>query len=174
MSVSDISIDSLQHMDVFPGVSSQRPKLHRIRTVRRQQGVSMRRAVQTLRTDVRQLREEEEETTDLPISRLYAWQKLLEVPLIELLAESGSPLSTPVLERARMIRVMKTVAAILEQVEQPSVRRLTQNLVEQLREIMPELEGVGPWHSVGQRRSLREYGRIIERAFSDDVWRDRE
>jgi hypothetical protein len=132
----------------------------------------MRRAVQILRTDIRQLRDEEDEHADLPLSRVYAWQKLLEVPLIELLVESSSPLSAPVLERARMVRVMKTVAAILEKTDNPGTRLLAQNLADQLCEIMPELEGVSPWPTVGQRRSLQEYGRIVERPFSDDVWRD--
>jgi hypothetical protein len=36
-------------------------------------------------------------------------------------------------------------------------------LSEQLVEIMPELKQVAPWHSVGQRRTLDEYGRIVER-----------
>jgi hypothetical protein len=32
---------------------------------------------------------------------------------------------------------------------------------------MPELKDVSPWHSVGQRRSLDELGRIAEQPFSD-------
>jgi len=42
-------------------------------------------------------------------------------------------------------------------------------LAEQLIEVMPELRGVGPWHSVGQRRSLDEWGRIAEQTLPDDV-----
>jgi hypothetical protein len=33
------------------------------------------------------------------------------------------------------------------------------------------LDGVGPWHDYGQRRSLDEYGRIVERTISDDLFR---
>jgi hypothetical protein len=114
---------------------------------------------------------EEDETTDMPLSRLYAWQRVLDVPIGDLLVESNGPLSTPVLERARLVRVMKTVAAIMEKTENPSIRRLAQTLTDQLLEIMPELEGVSPWHSVGQRRSLQEYGRIVERSVPDETWR---
>ena len=35
-------------------------------------------------------------------------------------------------------------------------------VIAQHPELMPELQDVGPWHSVGQRRSLNEYGRAAE------------
>ena len=46
-------------------------------------------------------------------------------------------------------------------------RRMAENLVEQLLELMPELKEVSPWHSVGQRRSLDEMGRIAENQIGD-------
>ena len=46
---------------------------------------------------------------------------------------------------------------------------MAQMLVEQLVEIMPELEEVSPWHDFGQRRSLEEYGRVVERRLSEDM-----
>src|SRR5258708_30818967 len=137
--------------------------LHRIKEVRHQQGVSLRRVALLLGTEVRELRREEEETSDLPLSRLYQWQRALEVPVADLLVDSGGPLSAPVMERARLVRVMTTVAAIMEEAQNTSLPRLAQTLVDQLVEIMPELKGINPWHSVGQRRSLDEYGRIVER-----------
>jgi hypothetical protein len=121
-------------------------------------------------TDVRQLRHQEGETTDLRLSDLYQWQRVLDVPIVDLLVEPGSPLSRPVLERARLVRLMKTVAAIREQATTPSVKRLAQTMTDQLVEIMPELKDVGPWHSVGQRRSLSEYGRAAERCISEDFF----
>lgn len=146
--------------------------LHRIQEVRRQQGVSLRRVGQLLHTDVRELRREEDPQSDLPISRLYQWQEALEVPVADLLVDSGAPLSTPVLERARLVRIMKTVAAIREKAQSTSIERLAQTLVDQVLEIMPELKGINPWHSVGQRRSLEEYGRIVERTYSDQLWHE--
>lgn len=147
-----------------------RQKLHRLATVRKQQGVSIRRVAQHLKCELRQARQEEDECTDLPISRIYAWQEVLEVPVADLLVEPSPPLSAPVLKRARMVRIMKTVASILERSESLAVKRLAENLAQQLLELMPELEGVTAWHSVGQRRSLNEYGRIVEQLYPSQVW----
>ncbi len=174
MSISELGTDGFPAIGpaAAANVPSDERRWHRIKEVRREQGVSLRRVSQLLRTEVRELRREEEETSDLPLSRIYEWQKALEVPIADLLVDSAGPLSPPVLERARMVRVMKTVAAIMEKAENTSIERLAQTLVDQLVEIMPELKGVNPWHSVGQRRSLNEYGRTMERAYSDDFWRE--
>jgi transcriptional regulator with XRE-family HTH domain len=153
---------------VVARTSGKQRVFHRIREVRVQQGVSLRTAARHMQSDVRTAREEEEETADLKLSQLYAWQKVLDVPVTELLAESEDPLSRPVLERARMVRVMKTAQAILEKASTPAIRRMAQMLVEQLTEVMPELASVSPWHSVGQRRSLDDLGRIAEQTVSMD------
>lgn len=173
MSISELGtgqFDVVKTQPTAPAVG--RVALHRIAAVRRQQGIALRGLARQLRTSVRDLEAEEEETTDLRLSRLYWWQSVLEVPLSELLVESNSPLSTPVLERARLVRIMKTVAAIAEKAESSSIKRLAQTLASQLVEMMPELEGVSPWHTVGQRRTLDELGRIAERPYSDEIWRD--
>ena len=101
---------------------------------------------------------------------IVAVSKQLDVPLADLLVECEEPLSAPVLQRARLVRLMKTAAAIQEKSDSRSVRRLADTLVQQLVEIMPELKGVTAWHSVGQRRSLEELGRIVERAFPDNFF----
>ena len=145
-------------------------QLHRVATVRQQQGVSLRSAARQLGTDVRQLRQQEGENTDLRLSQLLEWQRVLEVPMVDLLVEPGTPLSRPVMERARLVRLMKTVMAIREHETSAQVRRLAQTMIDQLVEIMPELKDVGPWHSVGQRRSLDEYGIAAERSISEDFF----
>lgn len=145
--------------------------LHRLGEVRRQQGVSPRNMARRLNCDLATVRELEDESTDLPLSMIYRWQQILEVPLEELLVDSNAPLSPPVLERARMVKVMKTVAAISEKADTPALKRLLQMLCEQLLEIMPELTDVAPWHTVGQRRTLDEYGRAVERQMPDDMFR---
>ncbi|MCA9215557.1 MAG: hypothetical protein KDB27_20975 [Planctomycetales bacterium] len=116
------------------------------------------------------VRNEENAATDLRISDLMRWQRVLDVPLADLLADPGTSLSRPVMERARMVRLMKTAAAIKEQASSPGMKRLSSMLVQQLKEIMPELEHIGAWHSVGQRRSLEEYGRVVERRLRDDFF----
>ena len=63
---------------------------------------------------------------------------------------------------------MKTAAAILENANTPAIKRMGQMLCDQLVDIMPELEDVSPWHEFGQRRSLDEYGRVVDRRHRRD------
>jgi len=153
-------------------VSTAGQPLHRLAKVRRLQGLSRRIVARRLNTEVAQLKEQERPTSDMPLSRLYEWQRVLEVPVSELLVEPGDPLSPPVLERARLVRVMKTVLAILEEARELPVRRMAETLVDQLTEMMPELEGIGPWHAVGRPRRRDELGVAAERRLSDDVFLD--
>jgi len=165
------------HTNGHPGaatnghVNGHAHALHRLAAVRRQQGISQRNIARRLNIDIATVRQQEEETTDLPLSTLYLWQRILEVPVAELLVDSNAPLSPPVFERARMVKVMKTVAAIAEKADTPSMKRLLQMLINQLLEIMPELTDVAPWHTVGQRRTLDEYGRVVERQLPDDLFK---
>ena len=76
------------------------------------------------------------------LSELYRWQHALEVPVTELLVDADAPLSEPVLTRARLLRVMKTVRAIKESANNPSIQRFTTMLEQQLIELMPELKDV--------------------------------
>jgi hypothetical protein len=94
------------------------------------------------------------------------------VPLADLLLDSCGPLSTPVSQRALMLRVMKTVRALEEATHEPPVQRLASMLITQLIEVMPELKEVSAWHSVGQRRTQDEMGRIIERTIPDSFFGD--
>lgn len=153
-----------------PVTGSRRRVLHRIQAVRQQQGMSLRSVARHQGTEVSKLREQEIESTDLLLSELYRWQRALDVPVADLLVDSGGPLSRPVMERAQMLRLMKTATALLESSKSiTGVHRMAQMLVDQLVEIMPELATVSPWHSVGQRRSLDEYGRVVERQLSEDA-----
>ncbi|MEO2020888.1 MAG: helix-turn-helix transcriptional regulator, partial [Pirellulaceae bacterium] len=144
-------------------------KLHRIRTVRMQQEVSMRTAARRSGVDVRTLRRQEQENTDLSLSDLHRWQEALDVPIAELVEEPGAHLSKSVMERAKMVRLMKTATSIQEKAQTDSLSRLAQVMVDQLVDMMPELEGVSAWHEFGQRRSLDEYGQAAERSLSYDA-----
>ena len=143
-------------------------QMHHIRTVRMQQEVSMRAAARRSGVDVRTLRRQERETSDLRLSDLHNWQKALDVPIAELVEEPGAHLSKSVMERAQMVRLMKTAAQILEKAESESMNCMAQVMVNQLVDMMPELEGVSAWHEFGQRRSLDEYGQAAERCLSHD------
>ena len=166
------SPDTLYAVPTLPSAvpSSDKPALHRLGEVRKQQGVSRRNVARRMNIELETVREHEDPANDLPLSVLYAYQKILDVPVADLLVDHGDPLSAGVLDRARLVRLMKTAAAILEKAEGVRLRRLAQMLVEQLVEMMPELKEVAPWHTVGRRRSLEDYGRILERVFPDDVF----
>jgi transcriptional regulator with XRE-family HTH domain len=159
------SDDDHDHSD--PRVPQPGNPLHRIQEVRRLQGMSLRTAARQLGTDIRSIRAQEQATTDLRLSDLYNWQRALDVPVSELLVDEDGPLSRPVRERGAMLKIMKTARSLVESAPPGPARRMAENLVEQLLELMPELKDVSPWHSVGQRRSLDELGRIAEQPIGD-------
>jgi transcriptional regulator with XRE-family HTH domain len=148
---------------------AKRP-LHRLATVRIQQGISQRNVARHLGVDTTTVCQQEQEATDLPLSLIYAWQKVLDVPAAELLVDSNAQFSPSVLHRARLIRVMKTAASIREKVHSNSLKGLVATLTEDLLEIMPELREVAAWHTVGHRRTLDELGQAVERQLPDDVF----
>jgi transcriptional regulator with XRE-family HTH domain len=125
-----------------------------------------------LKASVSDVKRQENETADVLLSTLYKWQEALEVPVSELLVESNEPLSSPVRNRAKMLRIMKTAVTILERTRQTSIQRLAQMLVEQLTELMPELEGVGPWPAVGKSRLPSDYGQVVHRRLPDELFMD--
>jgi transcriptional regulator with XRE-family HTH domain len=147
---------------------------NRLAHVRRLQGLSRRTVARRLNVDVEQVRRHECETADLSLSVLFAWQKVLDVPVAELLVEANDSLALPILERSRLVRLMKTVLAIRAQAKQESIRRMAQTMINQLVEVMPELINVGPWHAVGKRRRLSELGIAAQRRLKDDVFLDSE
>ncbi len=174
MSVGQWKVDteSPRPVHVVHPPSGTKHCYHRIRETREQQGISRRCAARRMNLPLEQVRAEEDETADLPLSTLYRWQDLLEVPVADLLVDEDGPLSEPVLKRARMVRLMKTAAAILSSAKSEPVQRMAQMLVSQLVEIMPELKEISPWHAVGQRRTLDDLGRVAENPFPDNLFQD--
>ena len=146
--------------------------LHRLAQIRRREGISRRTVARRLNTDVAGVRGQEKEDADMLLSTLYRWQEALGVPVTELLVDSNDPLSTPVLKRAQMVRLMKTARTILQRTHQLSIQRMAQMLIEQLLEIMPELQCVTPWHAVGQRRTRTELGQAARRRLTLEWSRD--
>ncbi len=148
------------------------PKYHRIQEVCNQQGATVRSLTRKMDISANEIREQGNPQSDLRISDLLKWQKVLEVPLADLLVDNEGPLSEPVSRRAGMLRVMKTAKAILESAHDRSVKRLASMLVSQLIDIMPELAEVSAWHTVGQRRTQNELGRIVDRTIPDNFFND--
>lgn len=153
-------------------VSSDKKPLHRIADVRRRQGISVRSAARRMHTSIDQVRRQEEPANDMLLSELLRWQQALDVPLADLLVESDGPLSEPIMTRARLLRIMKTVRAIKETATSSSIQRFATMLEQQLVELMPELKDVAAWHSIGQRRSPNEVGRTAERVLPDNFFHD--
>lgn len=146
--------------------------LQRLAEVRRREGVSRRTVGSRLGLTAREVACQEEPYADMRLTQLYRWQAALQVPVAELLVDEGVTLDNPVRHRAALMRVMRTAQTILEAAQKPQVKLLAQNLVNQLTELMPELADVGPWHSVGQRRTRDELGRIAENVFPSEVRTD--
>ncbi len=153
-------------------IPSDSPPLHRIGEVRRQQGLSVRSAARRLDKTVQEIHMQEDPRHDLSISDLLRWQETLEVPLADLLVDTEAPLSVQVCHRANLLKIMKTAKAVCESAKDPSVRRLATMLVDQLIGMMPELAEVAAWHTVGQRRTQDEMGRIVERTISDNFFNE--
>jgi len=146
-------------------------RLHRIADVRQQQGVTLRNVARRLGLEMSVVRRQEQADCDLRISDVMLWQKVLEVPIAELLVEGEDQLSGPVLERSRMVKLMKTAAAIRERTSGTPTGRIVTMLIDQILEIMPELADVTPWNTVGQRRTLDDVGRTALCALPEDIFR---
>lgn len=144
-------------------VPSAPKPLHRLREARRQEGVSLRTMAERLGVSTSEVIEQEQEATDLPLSVIYRWQAALKLPLGELLLEPGDGRSDILEFRSQMVRLMRTARSIQENSRQKQIRVMTQNLVNQLLEIMPELDTVKSWPSVGKRRRRHELGVAVQR-----------
>lgn len=167
MSIAEFSATATSPPTVGTG-PPQRRLMHRIHEVRTQQGVSLRAAARKIGIEASRLRDQERADADLALSDLYAWQKALGVPVQDLLVECEEPLSPPVLEMSRMIRLAKTIATIQERSDSVSVSRLADMLMGQFLEIMPELADVGPWPTT-RPRTLDDLGRVCERRLAEDA-----
>ena len=143
--------------------------LHRLGEVRRREGLTRREVARRLSISVREVQEREQPSSDMPLSDLYRWQEVLQVPLAELFNEPAGELSPPLQLRARLLRAMKTVRSIQEVARQASIQRLAIVLVDQILAIMPELKDTIAWPAVGHRRKQSELGQAFFRGLSLDL-----
>ena len=146
--------------------------LHRLGEARQREQISRCNVARHLGIAVQDVRRQKRSTTDLPLSVLYKWAEVLELPVAELVEEPSDSLSSRLVHRARLVRVMKTAMSLLEQSGDPQTRQFAQTMVNQLIEVMPELRGYAE-HAVGKRRSLDELGIAAERSLPDDIFTDR-
>lgn len=147
-------------------VSDCSESLHRIAEVRREENVSLRTCARQLDTNVTDVKQQLKSDTDLTVRQLRAWQGVLGVPLHELLEEPSAGLSQPIHCRAQLLKVMKTALSMREAANNEKTITLSDRMIELLLELMPELDEVNSWPSVGQRRGSEDCGRTAERLYS--------
>jgi transcriptional regulator with XRE-family HTH domain len=142
--------------------------LHRLGEVRRREGLSRYAIARRMRISVGKVEEQEDPSCDMRLSDLQRWQQALNVPVAELLNEPEGELSQPIQLRAHLLKAMKTVRSIQQRARQATLQRLAQTLVNQLLELMPELEGIAPWPTVGIRRRKTDLGQAFLRRIALD------
>ena len=148
-----------------PQTTSPSPcqRLHRLKEIREQEGLTRSRVARLLGISVCEVERQEQPSSDMLLSDLSRWQKVLGVPISELLNEPVSELSPPVQLHTRLIRVMKTVRSIQERARQASIRRLAEILVNQLVEVMPGIKDTTAWPAVGRKRRKNDLGQAFFR-----------
>lgn len=144
------------------------PPLDRIAAVRQAQCLTLRTISRRCGVSVRQLKSEEQGRCELTLSALRRWAAALGVPIEELLAEPSDGLAASVSQRAQLVRVMKTVEALRAHAESAAMRRISDQLRDQLLEIMPELDEITAWPREGTRRQRGAVGRVVELPFRVD------
>jgi transcriptional regulator with XRE-family HTH domain len=148
--------------------ASQNP-LHRIAEVMEQEGISPRGLARRLGTTRSSITKAMDPTNDMKLSELYQLQAALQVPATELLAASYEGLPPEILQRTRLLRMMRTVRSIQEISTDERIQTLAMQLVEKLTEMMPELKEVSAWPSKGKPRKMHELGAIACNVVSLDL-----
>ena len=146
--------------------------LHRLGEARRKKHVSRSSLASQLGITAGDVRRQECKTTDMPLSVLHQWAKVLGVPVVELVEEPNVSLSTPLFHRAALTRFMETVMAILERSNDLQTQRLAQTLVDQLIEILPEARGVIASRTAGEHYRFDGPGSAVERGLSHEIFMD--
>jgi hypothetical protein len=113
--------------------------LHRLAEARKSQNVNIKTVSRILGVSVEQAKSQEIPSCDLKISEIHEWQRALNIPISELLVEGDHQLSGPVLERSKMVRLMRTALELRDDSTKGKVSALKQMLVEQILELMPDL-----------------------------------
>lgn len=145
------------------------PALHQVGTLCQRQRLSVRTVASKWGVDASEIHRQQNESTDLTLSQLYRWQRMLGVPVTELLLDHDEPLSDTLRWRAHLIRAMKTVVLIQQTAREPRTQRLVATLIDQLTQIMPELAEVGPQQGSSARRGLNDLGRAVDYRLSEDT-----
>lgn len=139
--------------------------LHRLGEVRQSQGISVSTLARRLEMEPEQVRAAEDAQVDMLLSELYRWRDALDVPVSELVIEPEDLPNNPIRNRGLLLRIMKTVRSILDNAHEKKILLLAQTLSDQLIDLMPELQDVSPWPTIGQAREFKDYGQAVFRRF---------
>ncbi|MGI5832609.1 MAG: hypothetical protein ACOX6D_08810 [Thermoguttaceae bacterium] len=175
-SLHNIPITASAMTDFVPSAASaakpenDRP-LHQVAVARRNQAVSVASCARKLGISVQEARRQEQPTTDLTLSQLMAWKKVLDVPLSELIGPIEDELENPIRNRAMLVKVMKSAKQVRRLTRESRIRIISDNLIEQLVLLMPELESITAWPDVGQSHEARSLGQAAYRQFDPEVAR---
>ena len=131
--------------------------LHRIREVRRREGVSVRTLAGRLKISGAMVKKLENPTTDIRLSDLYLVAETLKVPVAELICDSEH--DTVQVLRALLVRVAVATNTLLGKCTTDSQRRLAEHIQAVVSEEIPAAE-CGTLPEVGQRRGPDELGRV--------------
>ena len=145
--------------------------LHRLAERRHEQGVSLSTVAKKLGVEIAEARRQEQPTTDLLLSQLYRWRDVLELPIGELVIELEEIPTNPIKNRSQLVKMMKSVRAILETTGESGTRVHAEVLAAQFIDLMPELRHINAWPSVGQSREQRDLGQAAHRRFDITVAR---
>ncbi|MEC8338789.1 MAG: helix-turn-helix transcriptional regulator [Planctomycetota bacterium] len=154
--IPGVDVDNVDNANAGAAASAAQDStnpLHRLREIRSQQDISIRSLSRRMNVTASEVRMQEDPHFDLRLSALYQWQQALGVPASELLVEPGDGLSAPIQLRARLLRMMKTIATILDQPQSDRTTHLIANLKNDILEVMPEVDGVDRWHGSSSDRS---------------------
>ena len=153
------------------GNGSRKP-LHRIGQIRSQQDISVRALARKMDLSASQIRIQEDPNCDISLSSLYRWQQALNVPAVELLVEPGECLSSPIQIRARLLRMMKTIATLLAEPQSVRTTDMIENLKTEILAVMPEVEHVDRWHGCSTSRDGGDVAAAVLRQIDDALLMD--
>lgn len=144
--------------------------LHRVGEVMARESVSIRSLAGRLNITQGEASRLIDPENDMNLSELYQLAEVLRVPLSEMVSDVDVELSEPVKLRAQLLRLMRTVNSIQETSTQMQVLRLARQLRQDLLKIMPELKEVTSWPLVGNPRSRKELGAIVDRCIPSNLF----
>ena len=139
MAENTIKIFDPDHIWTEPEKNDQSlAKFHRLRTVRQEQCMSLRDIAERTNVSVQTASQEESGEIDLSLSRLFAWQSALEVPIAELLV--SYKFSGDNEEQRSITKAIQLARQVVQRSDSPDVRSMTKAIVDELTQLMALLE----------------------------------